>query len=81
MKVSNYQVSMNSSYFELQSSKSKAEVSTQSNLSNDKSNELSGISLETNRSDEIYNDLSEKLSKAILKNINNETRIRTGDRL
>lgn len=82
MIINNYQVSMNVNHFNLAFEQTDAQVSSNTNSSSsDKSNQLSDIVEEENSFDDGYNELSKELSKAILKNLNNETRTIRGDRV
>ena len=75
MKIENYQIAMDTNYYNLEFEQTDAKVSTNSStMSNDKSNELLEIQVDKKSLDDTYNQLSEELSRAILKNISGEVR-------
>ncbi len=79
MKIDNYAVAMNAQYFNVQFEKSEAELSnTTQNFSNDTS-EVAEVEIDFNKNSTTSNELSEKLSIALLKNISNETQEIKGD--
>ena len=76
MKVQSYAVAMNAQYFNLQTESTKATISTiAQDFDSDKSSEVARVEIEANKTYRANNQLSQELSKAILKNINTERRL------
>lgn len=73
---------MNTNYFNLEFEQTDAKVSTNTtSMSNDKSNQLSDINTQEKSIDDSYDKLSKELSKAVLKNLNSESRVFAKDRV
>ncbi len=74
MKVQNYSVAMNAQYFNLQTEATQTSISTKNeNFEGDMPTEVSRVAIESHKTDEANNLLSQELSQAILKNINSES--------
>lgn len=74
MKIENYQMSMNTNYFNLAFNQTDATISSNtSTTSNDTANELSKIQQDKKDVNESHDELSKELSKALLSNVNNTT--------
>ena len=81
MKIQNYAVAMNAQYFNLQMKSTEAKISDTTENFKNESSQISQISLNEDNNKLINNELSRELTKAILKNISNETQSLVGDKV
>ena len=82
MRVDNYAVSMNAQYYNLQLQQTEASVSSSTeNFTNNKSKEVQALKTSSLENKKALDELSRELSKAVLKNINNQSQRLVGDRV
>jgi hypothetical protein len=82
MRVNEYSIATDATYFDLKFASVKTEVSNASqNLSNNSSSNLKIVEIDKQQSNRISDRLSKELSNAILKNVNAESRKVSGDRV
>jgi len=82
MKIDNYTVQMNAQYYNLQLQSTQAKVSTNTQEFNGNSSlEIENIQNNTQRLNQKNRELSAELSKAVLKNINSESRKLIADKV
>ena len=81
MKIQNYAVAMNAQYFSLQMQSTEAKISNTTQDFTNESSEVTKIDLDKTNQQNTSNELTRELSKALLKNINNETQRLVGDRI
>ena len=82
MKIDNYSVAMNAQYYNLQLESTKASLSSENqNFTNEKSQDVSKVQLDETRTNRESLELSRELSKAVLKNVYNESQRLVGDRV
>jgi hypothetical protein len=82
MRVNEYSIATDATYFDLKFASVKTEVSNASqNLSNNSSSDLKIVEIDKQQSNRISDRLSKELSNAILKNVNAESRKVSGDRV
>jgi len=75
MKIDNYAVQMNAQYYNLQSQSTQVDISKETqNFESDESLQVTDIGLDSKKLTSDNKELSIELSKAILQNINNESR-------
>jgi len=72
MRIDNYSVSLNSQYFNLEADSIEAKIKNNTN-SDTSSQEVNKTSIDKNKQELAFNELSAKLTNEILKNINNTT--------
>ncbi len=82
MRVDNYAVAMNAQYYNLQLQQTEASVSSSTeNFTNNKSKEVQALKTSSLENKKALDELSRELSKAVLKNINNQSQRLVGDRV
>ena len=82
MKIDNYAVAMNAQYYNLQFQETATTLSnTTQNFENESTEEITQIKLSERETEQVNMELSRELSKAVLKNIANESQRLVGDRV
>ena len=81
MKVQNYAVAMNAQYFKLETNQTEVKILNTTQDFKDDTSEVEKLELIPKTNENINDELSEKLSLALLKNINEESRRLVGDRV
>ena len=82
MKIDNYAVAMNAQYYNLQFQETKATVSNATqDFTKDDTKQISQVELNQSQQEKENLELSRELSKAVLKNIHNESQKLNGDRV